>query len=246
MRLRHILYYGYNAFKYSTGENLLLEELLSKTADIQAAADRAAQDKALIAELVDGLTEKNEDYRYNCSKILHIIGQKQPELMYPYWDKLAALIDSPNSYHRMSAVNHLAYLVQADTEKKFDAIFDKYYSLLNDPSVIVAIYLAQASGRIALARPDLMEKITTRLLDVDKTHHLVNRRDLIKAGIIESFDRFFGKYPDKTSILLFVKKHIDSSSPKTRNLAKAFIKKWVKRKTKKNSLSHSPLAKGRG
>jgi hypothetical protein len=230
MRLRHILYYGYNGYKYGPGENLLLEELLSKTADIQAAADRAVQDKALIAELVDGLTEKNEDYRYNCSKVLHIIGQKQPELIYPYWEKLAGLIESQNSYHRMSAVNHLAYLVQADTGKKFDAIFDKYYSLLNDSSVILAIYVAQASGRIVLARPDLMGKITARLLDVDKTHHLPGRRDLIKAGIIESFDKYFGKYPDKKSVLLFVKKHIDSPSPKTRNLAKAFIKKWVKQK----------------
>jgi hypothetical protein len=208
----------------------VIEALLDKTANVDEWAERAIGDNALIAEMVDGLTDKNEDYRYNCSKVLHVIARNQAVLIYPYWDKLAALMPSKNSYHRMSAVNHLAGLVEADTENRFEKIFDAYYALLDDPSVIVAIYVAQASGKIAAAKPDLALKITNHLLDIDKTHHLPSRKALIKAGIIESFDNYIGSCPVKATMLEFVKKQIDSDSPKTRNLAKAFIKKWSKKK----------------
>jgi len=206
----------------------VIEALFSKEADVDNWAERATGDTGLIAELVDGLTGKNEDYRYNCSKVLHVIGRAHADLIYPYWDKLTALMPGKNSYHRMSAVNHLAYLVGVDTGNKFDKVFDAYYALLDDPSVIVAIYVAQASGKIAAARPDLALKITNHLLNIEKTHHLPSRKALIKAGIIESFDAYIEKYPGKSAIMDFVKQQIDSDSPKTRNLAKSFLKKWKK------------------
>jgi hypothetical protein len=206
----------------------VIEALFSKEADVDNWAERATGDTKLIGELVDGLTDKNEDYRYNCSKVLHVISRTHADLVYPYWDKFVSLMPSKNAYHRMSAVSHLAGLVEVDTENKLDKIFEAYYALLDDPSVIVAIYVAQASGKIAAARPDLALKITGHLLDIDKTHHLPSRKALIKAGIIESFDNYIENYPGKSAIIDFVKQQIDSDSPKTRNLAKAFLKKWSK------------------
>jgi hypothetical protein len=208
----------------------VIEALLDKTADVDNWAERAIADNALISGMVDGLTEKNEDYRYNCSKVLHVIARTNAMLIYPYWDKLVDMMESKNSFHRMSAVNHLAGLAEVDTENKFENIFDAYYALLDDPSVIVAIYVAQASGKIAAAKSDLAVNITNRLLDIDKTHHLPSRKALIKAGIIESFDNYISRYPGKAAMLDFVKKQIESDSPKTRNLAKAFLKKWPKKK----------------
>jgi hypothetical protein len=207
----------------------MIEPLLQKTADIEKIAEQAMAEESMVGELVAGLTEKNEDYRSNCSKVLRIIGQIQPELMYPYWDKFTALMDSDNSFHRMSAINHLASLAVVDKENKFENIFGKYYRLLDDQSVIVGIYIAQASGRIALAKPSLQKGITDILLAVDKTHHLPGRKELIKAGIIGSFDQYMADYHDKSAIFAWVKKQIESESPKTRNLAKAFMKKWDRR-----------------
>lgn len=210
----------------------MLEALLNKTADIDAMAERAIADKSIIGELLDGLTSINEEYRFNCSKVMNIIEQKQPELIYPYWDNLAALLDSDNSYHRMSGVNHISHLIAVDKENKFDNIFGKYYRMLDDQSVIVAIYVAQASGRIALAKPALQKGITDILIAVEKTHHLPGRKELVKAGIIESFDQYMKDYPDKSPIFAWVQKQIESESPKTRNLAKSFISKWDRREKK--------------
>jgi hypothetical protein len=207
----------------------MLDELNDKKANVEQMAERAIDDHSLIAGLIDGLSEKSEIYRYNCSKVLHIIDEKQPEIIYPYWHALEKLMDSDNAFHRMSSVSHLSYLVAIDTDNKFEKIFGKYFRLLDDQSVIVAIYVAQASGRIALAKPAFQKGITDILLAVDKTHHLPGRRELIKAGIIESFDKYMADYPDKSAIFAFVTMQIESESPKTRNLAKSFIKKWDRR-----------------
>jgi hypothetical protein len=206
----------------------MLEELFDKKADIEKMAGRAVTDDTLVAGLVDGLTEKNEDYRYNCSKVLYAVSREHGEIIYPYWDKIAGLLDSKNSFHRMSAVHHLANLTPVDKDNKFEAVFEKYFRLLDDTSVFVAIYIGQASGKIAVAKPGLQKEITGKLLAVDKTHHLPGRKELIKAGIIESFDKYIKDYPEKPEMIEFVKKQIESESPKTRNTAKAFIKKWAK------------------
>ncbi len=207
----------------------MLEELTEKKADTGAMAERALENHSIISTLVEGLTAKNEYYRYNCSNVLQIIGQKHPELLYPYWDNIVSLLDSDNSYHRMSAVYHISNMITADEANKFDSIFGKYFRMLDDRSVIVSIYVAQAAGKIALARPNLQKGITDILLAIDKTHHLPGHKELIKAGIIESFDKYMADYPDKSAIFVFVQNQIESDSPKTRNLAKAFIKKWDRR-----------------
>lgn len=207
----------------------MLEKLNHKNADIDAVAEQAAGDNNIIAELVEGLTAKSEDYRYNCSKVLHVIGEQQPQILYPYWDEFVSLMDSANSYHRMAAVYHISNLVAADKANRFENIFGKYFRLLDDPSVIVSTYVAQAAGRIALAKPTLQKGITDILLAVDKTHHPPGRKELIKSGIIESFDKYMKDYPDKSAIFVFVKKQTESESPKTRNLARSFIKKWDRR-----------------
>jgi hypothetical protein len=128
----------------------------------------------------------------------------------------------------MSAVHHLANLAAVDKENKFEKIFDRYYGLLDDTSVFVAIYVAQASGKIAKAKPESVAKITRSLLGVEKVHHQGSRKELIKAGIIESFGEYYEKYPGKSAILGFVRQQVNSRSGKTKKLAKAFLKRWEK------------------
>jgi hypothetical protein len=60
---------------------------------------------------------------------------------------------------------------------------------------------------------------------VDGTHHAEGRKDLLKGDIIEAFDAFFAQVPDRSRVLLFVKEQIQSSSPRTRKAARAFLDK---------------------
>ena len=206
----------------------MLLEMNDKNADIESIATKALRDNKLLSELLDGLKSKEETFRYNCYKSLMLISKTRGEVLYPAWDYFVELLHSDNSYHKMSAVHLLTNLVKVDREDRFQKIFDSYYSLLDDKSVIVAIYVAGNSAQIVRAKPHLENRITNILLNIDKTHHPAGRKELIKAGAIEAFMDFFTDSENKAKIVEFVTKQQDSESPKIRKIAGIFLKKWGK------------------
>jgi hypothetical protein len=198
-------------------------DLNDKKLDVEAAVKIAFKNVKLRSDLVDNLKSKNETVRYNSSKILFSLTQQKPELLYDKWDDLVKFLDSDNTYHKLSAVLLLGNLTKADKDDKFEKIFNKYYSLLDDKSFITAAYIAQASGTIALAKPNLQTKITNKLLKIDETHHPQERKDLAKASIIEAFAQYYKNARNKKAILAFVENQLKAQSPKTRKKAKGFL-----------------------
>ena len=204
----------------------MLPEMNNKEVDIETVAEKASANRELLSEILDGLTSKEETLRYNCHKVLMHISETNGRLLYPEWDFFLELLSSDNSYRKMSAVQLIANLTKVDTENRFEKIVDKYYGLLDDKSMIVAIYVASNSGGIVRSKPQLEREITNKLLDIDRTHHPEGRKPLIKAGAIEAFDKYFAKATDKERILAFVKEQQNCDSPKTRKIAQDFLRKW--------------------
>ena len=197
--------------------------LNNKKVDIKAAAKQALKDKDFLAELLENLWSKNEMLRYNSHKILFHITEEKPQALYSEWDYFVKFLDSDNTYHKLSSVLLLANLTCVDKNNKFEKIFDKYYSLLDDRSFITAAYICGASGKIANAKPKLQTKITNRLLSIDKTHHIQERIDLVKASIIDAFEQYYEQAKSKKRILEFVEEQLNCQSPKTRKKAKEFL-----------------------
>ena len=204
----------------------MLPELSRKDTDISSVAGRAATDEALVTELLDGLESKNETYRYNCFKVLLLVSEEHGEALYPRWDRFVELLSSGNTYHRLSSLQSMANLAGVDTENRFETVFDLYFGLLDDPSVIPAAHAARAAGRIVNAKPELEPRITERLLSIDQTHHDPERRHLIKGYALEAFADYFETPGDRDRIVDFVKEQVSGGSPKTRKAARALLKKW--------------------
>ena len=70
--------------------------------------------------------------------------------------------------------------------------------------------------------------ITTKLLNIDRTHYDPDRKDLIKGYAIEAFSEYFEEAENKKGIIEFVKNQLKAKSPRTRKKAKEFLKKWKK------------------
>jgi hypothetical protein len=190
---------------------------------LQEALQLAMSDEGVLKEILTGVVSKDEAFRYNCFKMLRQISEDHPLILYPEWDYFIALLDSSNAYHRSIAVQILANLTPVDAQRRFEAVFDRYFDLLDDEKIIVTRYLVQSAGTIARAKPSLQARIVERLLDIDKTNH--KHKDLIKADAIQSFEAFFQDYPDKERILGFVEQQLECSSPKARKAAKVFLDK---------------------
>ncbi|UCE48597.1 MAG: hypothetical protein JSW47_00305 [Phycisphaerales bacterium] len=200
----------------------------NKNIDIKAIARKTLKDGALLAELLDNLWSKKETIRYNSHKVLALISEEHPETLYSSWDYLVKFLDSDNTYHKLSAVILLANITSVDRDDKFEKIFDKFYGLLDDKSFITAAYVSQASGKIALAKPKLQTKITNRLLRIDQTHHEQERKDLVKASIIEAFEQYYDQTRNKKKMFEFVERQLSCKSPKTRRKAGEFLERLNK------------------
>jgi hypothetical protein len=176
-----------------------------------------------LSEALDGIMSKKDEVRSDSFRILKRISEEQPNALYPKWDYLANLLNSDNQSHRYISINLLANLAKIDVKNKFETIFDEYFSNIAGERTMVAGQAALNSGKIAKAKPKLQPKITNRLLNIEKTHQ-GKQIELIKAYVIEAFNEYFEESLDKNKILDFVRAQLESKSPKTRKVAKEFLK----------------------
>ena len=203
----------------------MLPEMNDKNADIESMAEKALADERLLSEMLDGLRSKNETFRYNCFKVLMLISREHGEVLYPQWDFFVELLESDNTYRKLSGLQLIANLTRVDEDGKFEEIFDKYYNLLNDRGTILAAYLAANSGKIARAKPHLQAGVTDRLLDIERVYQ-GKQIELVKSHVIEAFGEYFEEAEHKERIKEFVRNQLSSESPRTRKQAKAFLDKW--------------------
>lgn len=187
----------------------------------------ALKEERLREELVEGCFDKREMYRYNCVRVVLRAMKMKPDLFYPYWDRFAKGIESPNSFQRSSSAQSIAYLAIADKDHKLDLIFDRYLGLLDDSKVMASHYFLDTLHVVYHARPEFQSKIFACLLSVDKTKHLPSRKDMLKADVIGNLDQIFDTLSpsDKKKAITFVKNQSQSSSPKARKMSKDFLAK---------------------
>ena len=203
--------------------NILIQK---EPAELYDLVQPALESTELRDLLVEGCFAKDETYRYNCVRVFFRALEQRPALFYPYWERFAAGIHSPNGFFRSSSTQAIAFLTAVDENRRLDGILEAYLRMLDDDKVMVARYFVQTIHLIPEARPDLLEKVITCLLDVENTRHTESRKSLLKADIISAFDRLFDNTSsqEQKKILAFVEKENVSESPSTRKAAKAFMK----------------------
>lgn len=199
------------------------------TAEIEPLVQRALNDDDYLAALVAEMDPRpgNEGGAYTSFLTLEETGRRNPERLYGYWNFLAGLLRMDHTFAKYRAIHLLAAIIPADQDHRFDELFDDYFGLLLAPKITLAAHCAAMAGRIARARPDLQEKITGRLLNIEGNSPLGNQSDLILAYAIESCSEYLDTYAHQDQILAFVHRQMDSHSPKTRKAAAAFFKRMT-------------------
>ncbi len=196
-------------------------------AELYDAVKPVLHDAELRDWLVNGSFEKNETVHYNCVRVLFRAMEREPQLFYPYWDRFAAMVVSPNGFHRSAAAQAIAHLASVDAECRLDGLLRSYLRLIDDPKVMVTHYFIETLDRIYIARPEFQNKIIATLLSLDQTHHLPQRRDLLKADVLTVLDRLYEILPakDRKKALALAHDSLEGDSSKTRKAARQFIEK---------------------
>lgn len=186
----------------------------------------------LLPTIIDGVHSPKPAIRYGCGSILMDLSEKHPDKLYPYMDVFIGLLESKYRILTWNAMAIIANLTRVDAENKFDAILDKYYSLLNDEYMVTVANVIGNSAKIASAKPHLIPEITKRLLNVEDIHttpHLTEEcKRVIAEKAIQSLSTFFDKLEAKQrrEVLTFAEKHLNSPRKTLRKEAADLIKKW--------------------
>lgn len=193
-----------------------------KRLDVNKLVKDALYDETLFKELLCGVKSKDNTIRSNSFQILLKISEDKPEFLYPQWDYFHDLLLNANSYFKYIAIYILANLTAADRENKFYTIFDDYFNILAGDKVMNASHVALNTPIIIKNKPELESEIIEKLLNID-TIHQGRQKELVKAYAIEALQKIYPTATDKEKIMKFVEAQLESSSPKTREIAACFL-----------------------
>jgi len=211
-------------------ESRLLQKLGDKSITKDQLLKQVKHNYDLIPELLNGISSSKPAIRYGCGKILMDLSEEKPEKLYPYMDFFIKLLENKYRILTWNAIIIIANLTIIDNENKFESIFDKYYSFLENDYMVTVANIVGNSGKIALAKPHLTQKITDKLLTVENistTPHLSEEcKRVIIEHAIKSFNMFFPQIKHKDKVFSFVKKHQCSSRKTLRTESENFLKKW--------------------
>lgn len=210
----------------------LLQKLSTKTISKADLYNVIIGNFDLLPQVIKGVYSPKAAIRYGCGKVLLDLSEKYPERLYPYMDHFATLLDNKYRILIWNALAVIANLCSVDKDKKFDAIFHKYYGFLNDEYMVTVANTVGNSGKIALSKPYLIPRVTDELLKVENistTPHLTDECKKVIAEIaIQSFNIFFNQMgaKEKAKVLSFVKRQTNSSRTKLKLEAETFLKHW--------------------
>jgi len=210
--------------------SVLAQNLIAKKLTKEALLSRVKQDFSLIPLLLEGVDHPKAAVRYGCSKVLMDLSEEYPEKLYPHFDFFVDLLDNKYRILTWNALAIIANLTHVDVDKKFDAVFDKYYSFLDNDYMVTVANVVGNSGKIAKAKPYLVPEITEELLkvqDLSVTPHLSEEcRRVIAQHAIKTLDLFFDRIDQKEPVFSFVRMHLDSPRQTLKNAAETFLNKW--------------------
>ena len=210
-------------------ENELLNKLVNKSLTKKQLADKVKKNFNLLPYIVNGMNSPKATIRYGCGKILMDLSEEYPEKVYPHWDFFVNLLDSKYRILTWQAMAIIANLTKIDTENKFDTVFEKYYDFINNDYMVTVANVVGHSSKIALAKPHLIQRITSEMLKVEDlsiTPHLTEEcKRVIAEKTIESIDTFFDQVEQKEKVISFVEKHRNSSRKTLKVEAEKFLEK---------------------
>jgi hypothetical protein len=208
------------------GESPLWEPIGQKGSDKEQIAERVIGEPKLLTDVLEGLNGRTGAVRFGCSKVLRLISQKKPELLYPRFDFFVKRLDIDNTFLKCDAILTLANLTKVDSDNKFEAIFDLYFAPIKGPTLIVAANIIGGAAKIALSQPELTDRIAAELLKVETARYQTDECRRIALGqAIYAFGEFFGQIGDKEVVRRLVKKQLDNTRKSTAKKAEQFLKK---------------------
>ena len=204
----------------------LLSELKKKSNNTDLFVELVRQDLSLIRDLIYSISSAEATVRFKSAKVLREFSKVKPELLYPYFGFFGKMLDNPNNIIKWNAMDIIANLSEIDTGRKFEDIFDKYYSFLNEGSLIAAGHVVDNSGKIANVKHNLRQQITKHLLTVERILLPSEEcRSILAGKTVQAFEQYINHVINNGDVIAFIKRQLKSNRSATRKKAERLLEK---------------------
>lgn len=207
-------------------ESKLLKQIARKDSDKDKFAEMVISDTTLLPELFIGLQASEPSIRYGSNKVLIIISEKNPSVLYPKLDYFIAHLECENNFLKWGAIQIIANLCKVDSSHHFENIFTKYFSPIEGHNMITAANTIKAAVKIALNKHNLIEKISKEILKVEQAdYETAECNNIVIGQAINSLDELFPHLKTKEPVFAFVKRQLKNKRQATRKKAEIFLSK---------------------
>lgn len=159
--------------------------------------------------------------------MLRAISDRKPEILYPYFDVFVRLLDNENSFLKWGAILIVANLTRVDSESRFEAIYEKYFSAVRGPVMITAGKIIRNAHKIGFAKPNLRERIIRDILKVaDGKYETAECKRVVMSHAIDALEKMIVQSGNQEAILEFVRKQLRSKRIPVRRKAVRFMHKY--------------------
>ena len=123
----------------------MLPDISKKNVSVESIANKVVKDEKLLRDLFENVLSDKAVIKYKSLKVLMLLSEQQPSILYSEWDFFVKLLDNENTFLRTIGANTIANLTKIDNKNKFEKIFDKY---TGDPIRINNMFIYPGSAVI--------------------------------------------------------------------------------------------------
>lgn len=204
----------------------LLQQIARKNSNKEKIADKVIKNSELLPELFNGLLSIETRVKYGSNKVLIIISEKNPSMLYPKLDFFISQLDNNNNFLKWGAIDIIANLCRVDSKHHFESFFEKYISPIHGHQMITAANTIKAANKIACIKHNLIEKLAEEIMSVENTDYETEEcNNIVIAQAIKTLGDLFPKLKSKKPVFDFVQRQLKNRRPATRKKAEAFINK---------------------
>lgn len=209
----------------------LWSRLTRKGTNPDKIAELAVQQRTLLPALLEGLEAAEAPVKFGCAKVLRLMSEKAPAILYPHVDLFIGMLKAQNSFLCWDAIRIVANLAAVDEWGRIEQILDDYLDPIRGTVMITAANTIQGAAAIALAKPALADKIARAILKVQWAKYQTDEcRNVAIGHAIESLDRFFDRTSLQKEVLEFVRLQTGNPRNATRKKAVEFLEKRDRKK----------------
>lgn len=212
----------------TTNSESLIEWLKQKP-DFSSVMIKLISEPNLPDLLLEIIETDSGNVKFYCDKLIQRLSQDHPEIIVPFFDRIASHLKHPNHFIQWGALLTLPNVMALDGGEKFMSVTPTYFELTDGDSMITASNAAKGIVKLIPFHPELEEPIIIHLIHCedrvyrDKTEVSPECRNIMIGHVIDLFSQLYASSSHQALIRSFVLRHTNNPRSSTAKKAKVFL-----------------------